>query len=179
MGVSEAERTEFAAMVERYFTFLKNEGGLSLVGVDSVDEGPGDSYVTIKYRNGTHRLDIAWAPVEMSLGILLRVEKVGLSRREQSIYSEPYIEFITQGRVAPLVPQIYPRMSIGSIRKAMDARARLFAGGLGGVVERLAHRFRTHYPEICDASLDTIRAYHRWYKVRESVDSVPDAPSPR
>lgn len=166
MGLSETEKTGFTALVEKHFAFLKSEAGLAFKGVDSVDEGPRDSYVIAKYRNGAHRFHIAWAPVEMSLNIRLRVERHGLSSREQSIYAEPFIEFMTQGKVTPVIPQVYQAMSVSRIQRAMDARAKLFAGGLAGAVEALAERFKAYYPQIRDASLDTIRAYHCWYKDR-------------
>jgi hypothetical protein len=163
MGVSETEQAGFRAMVETHFAFLKSEAGLVLTGVDSVDEGPRDSYVIAKYRSGARRVDIAWAPVEMSLSILLHIEMDSLSRREQSLYAEPFIEFVTHGKIMPVVPQIYPAMSVSSIQKAMDARAKVFAEGLAGVAEALAKRVKAYYPEIQDASLDTVRAYHRWH----------------
>ncbi len=166
MSVSETERAEFAALIGKRFAFLWSEGGLLLTSVRSVDEGPRDSNVVATYRSGACRVDVGWAPVEMSLSIRVRLERDVLSRRERYIYAEPFIAFITQDKVAPIVPQVYPGMSVSSLQRTMDARVTLFAGGLSGVVETLAIRLRTFFPEIRDASADAVRAYHRWYRDR-------------
>ena len=166
MSVWEKERAAFGQNVAKAFRFLETDRGMSLAGVDYVDDGPRDSYVVAKYRRGEHRVDVVWAPVEMGLGILVRVETSGLSRHERSIYLEPAIAFLTNGRTAPIVPQIYLGMSIRRIEKAMRLRRRLFADGYTGVLEVLADRLDAYHSAICDMSCETVKEYHAWYSCK-------------
>jgi hypothetical protein len=46
----------------------------------------------------------------------------------------------------------------------MGLRAKVFADGIAVVVEKVAARLNMYYPEICNATIATIRDYHRWYR---------------
>lgn len=129
MGENGQDQACFQRSVIRSFGFLETEHGVSLASTVYVDEGPRDSYYLAKYGKGELRVGIAWAPVELGLGVLMHLEAEGLGRRERSIHVEPFIEFLTDGRVVPIVPQIYPAMGVVGIVKTMEARTALFKDG--------------------------------------------------
>ncbi|HUU22738.1 MAG TPA: hypothetical protein VM389_09405 [Phycisphaerae bacterium] len=161
-----ATRTDdggFFVAVKKHFAFLESEAGLSLTSVRVIDEDPRDSGFVVTYRKGRDRVDVAWNPFELSLNVRVEAGTEGLSRGERFIPAEPFITFITNGEVAPIVPQVYHKTSSAKIMRAMRLKERLFADGVGGPVEGLACRFRTYYPKIRDATRETIRDFNRWY----------------
>lgn len=163
MHIQKEVQAKFEQAVTRHFEFLEKEHGVFNVSTAYVDEGPRDSYYLAKYRKGELRVDIAWAPVELGLGVLMRVEMDGLGRRERSIHVEPFIEFLTGGQVVPVVPQIYPAMGIADIKKTMEARAEVFGAGYDGPMDRVAVRLKEYFQAICSADCETVRRYHAWY----------------
>ena len=163
MNAHDLEKATFEQAVIRSFAFLEIEYGISMVSATYVDEDPRDSYYVAKYRKGELRVDIAWAPVELGLSVLIRVETKGLGRKERSIHVEPFIEFLTNGQVVPIIPQVYPAMCIARIEKIMEAKTALFVNGYCGIMDQVASRLKEYYQAICSANCETIKRYHTWY----------------
>lgn len=156
----------FESAVRQCFSFLESDHAFHFSGVREVNDGPRDTGVVARYRNDTVRIDIGWSAIEGSLAVLMHMAKDDLSRAERFAYLEPFIEFRTNGSVMPVVPQIYPGMSVRKIEEAMELRAALFGNGLDEALKAVALRLKEHYPTIRDASSDMIRQYHQWYRGR-------------
>jgi hypothetical protein len=151
------------------FLFLEQDLGFTCAGSSTVEEDPRDSYVVVKYRREDFRVDVAWNPSAMSLGILVRLDNQDLRRREKSVYFEPFLEFASHGAITPVVPQIYPGMSDAMIVEAMKGRKQVFESGLGELLGKIAERLRTHLTSLQNASVETVRNYHHWYRSRGGV----------
>ena len=117
-------------------------------------------------REREFRIDITWNPFARSLGILIRVDNEELKRRERYVYLEPFIEFTSGGNSSPVVPQIYPGMSVGKIEKTMQQRDELFACGVIETLIKLAERLRKYLASVRNCPTETIRKYHEWYQSR-------------
>lgn len=163
MDLHNRDQNRFDLAVTRSFVFLETEYGFHMTSSSFVNEGPRDSYYLAKYRKIELRVDIAWAPVELGLGVLMRVEIENLGRKDRLIYVEPFIEFLTDGQIVPVIPQIYPAMSDTRIKKIMEERSTLFENGYDEPMDRVALRLKEYYHPICIADCDTIRRYHKWY----------------
>lgn len=161
---SDIEEFEKSAIYN--FIFLEENYGFSYIGVAAAQEDPRDSYVSARYRLGDLRVDIVWNPVAMSLGILIKLNMGNLSGKERYIYFEPFVEFISKGLVEPIVPQIYPCMSLGEIKKSMAQRAKCFENGVPHIIESLAKKFKGYYCLLEVVPITVIRQYHAWYLAR-------------
>ncbi|MEM9586199.1 MAG: hypothetical protein AAGA03_02865 [Planctomycetota bacterium] len=166
MSIPQKDVDAFSAAVSKYFSFLEDDFQLQPRGVVTVDDDPRDSYVVSKFRQDEFRIDVAWNPFALSLSVLIRIENEKLGRRDRYVYLEPFIEFVSQGATAPLVPQIYPGMTVGNIEKAMQRRKELFAGGVEAPLHELASRLELHISNIRSCAANTIRDYQVWYQSR-------------
>lgn len=167
MNIPQQYLETFKSTVTNAFSFLVTDFDLQYVGLNTVDDDPCDSYVVAKYRQNEFRIDIAWNPYAMSLSVLIRLDNNELGRRERYLYLEPFIEFTSGGEISPIVPQIYPGMSIGKIEKAMKRRADLFARGVGESLCGVAKRLQSHLLSIRSCSATTVRDYQTWYQSPE------------
>ena len=155
------------ARIKKSFEFLEKEFGFTFSGLRVINNGSlRDSGVVAKYRSNQIRIDIGWSPAEFSLSILLRLEDARLTRKERYIYFEPFIEFISNGVMHPIIPQIYHGMSVAKIDEAIEKRKDLFAKGSADAVDLLAKRLHDHFTEIQSTAIDVIRKYHEWYESR-------------
>jgi len=164
--IPDSENAAFEPAVKQHFSFLADQHSFQFAGVREVDDGPRDRGVVARYRQAEVRIDIGWSAIEGSLAVLIRLDAKGLARNERYVYLEPFVEFTTDGAVAPVVPQIYPGMSVRRIEETMRSRKELFQNGIGEVLERVASRLREYYALICGASVETVRQYHKWYQGR-------------
>ncbi|MFN5706826.1 MAG: hypothetical protein ACK6DS_09865 [Planctomycetota bacterium] len=160
--------SEFEASVENDFRFLKADYGFECSGVRSVDEDPRDSYLLARFARDHERIDVAWNEVAMSLSILVRLNNDELGRRERYVYFEPFIEFLSKGKVLPIAPQLFPKMTMRSIEAVMRQRSDAFKEGISSRMASLAEKLREYLATIRTSSTETIRAYHSWYETRTS-----------
>lgn len=163
MNILKIDAGEFESAVIDNFHFLERDYGFVYVGISNVREDPRDSYMSAKYRLDGLRVDIVWNPVAMALGIFIKLKNEDLSRYEKYIYFEPFVEFMSKGAVMPVVPQIYPKMSIGEIENAMKQRAEYFENGIAYAVKSLADRFMQYYSFLESTSAEAIKQYQKWY----------------
>jgi hypothetical protein len=166
MTISKSQSDAFEAAVTEHFVFLEQDFGLTYAGSTTVQEDPRDSYVVARYQREDFRVDIAWGPVDMSLGVLIRLNNSGLRRRERYVYFEPFIEFTSEGSLLPVVPQIYPSMSIGGIEEAMKRRSHLFEHEFSDVLGQIAERLRMHLATLENVPTEMVRKYLDWYQAR-------------
>ncbi len=169
MSIPQRDIDAFAVLVAEHFSFLEADFNMHAVGVCAVNGGPRDSYIVAKYRQDDLRIDVAWNPFATALGVLLRIENSELERREQYVYLEPFIEFISNGGTEPIVPQIYPGMSLRSIEKVMQLRQELFAGGVEDSLPELGNRLKLHLADIRSCTAETVRDYQAWYQCRREA----------
>ncbi len=157
----------FEKAVVGNFSFLETEHGFRFTGVREVNDGPRDQGVVARYSREDTKIEIGFSSTEGSLIVLIKTNAAGLSRTERYFYFEPFVEFTSGGKAKPIVPQIYPGMSVRRIEDAMEQRSKCFEKGVVGVVEDLAKKFSEYYPIIESVSVETIKQYHRWYLSRE------------
>ncbi len=166
MSIAQDNVDAFERAVATRFEFLEGEFGLSYVGTEAVQEDPRDSYIAARYGTGDFRVEVVWNPVAMSLVVLVRLSNVALGRRERTVYFEPFVEFVSEGAIIPVAPQVYPGMSIGRIEKTMQARESLFVHGINGALDAIADKLKAYLPCLDGSSEEVVRAYHEWYKSR-------------
>jgi hypothetical protein len=164
MIVSSENDDAFEAEAIKAFTFLEHDYGFHLARPATVQESPRDSYIVVKYRRCDFRVDVVWSDFELYLGVLVRLNNTNLKRHEKSVYLEPFIEFTSDGFLAPIVPQIYPGMSDGKIELAMRRRAQLFKHGYRKTLAAVAERLNQNMMQIENAPTEIIRQYHDWYQ---------------
>ncbi|QDT51344.1 hypothetical protein Pan258_54330 [Symmachiella dynata] len=162
-SIPDSENDAFEAASKQHFAFLESEYGFRFAGMKEVAEAPRDSYVVAKYWNNDIRIDVAWNAMAMSVGVLIRRNDKCLSRRERYIYLEPFIEFASDGSVTPVIPQIYPGMSVSKIKGVMGKREKTFGAGLDQPIRAISERLKKYLSNIRDASSDVVRQYHQWY----------------
>ena len=161
-----SEAGAFERLVKQHFAFLESDHGFHFSGVREVNDGPRDTGLVGRYRRNGARADVGWSPVEGSLAVLIRLDRDELTRREQYLYLEPFVEFVTGGSIQPVVPQVYPGISVKRIEEAMAQRGELFREGLDAAMAAVAARLREYGGQIWTAPASTVREYHRWYKSR-------------
>ncbi len=162
----DSDSLAFESAVKQHFGFLDGEDDFRFAGVREVNDGPRDTGVVARYRHGDVRIEIGWSANEGSLAVLIRTDIEGISRKERYAYLEPFVEFASNGSMEPVVPQIYPGMSVAKIETAMKLRSVLFQHGVAEALGAVALRLQEFYPSIRDASAETIRQYHQWYQNR-------------
>ena len=162
----DSENAAFESAVKQHFSFLEDQHDFHFAGVREVNDSPRDKGVVARYRQASVQMDIGWSAIEGSLAVLIRLDTEGLARNERYVYLEPFIEFTSDGAVTPIVPQIYPGMSVRRIEETIRLREELFQNGMGEVLERVASRLREHYLSIYGVSVETVHQYHKWYQGR-------------
>ncbi len=155
--------SSFEETIVEAFSFLESDYKFKYFGVREIDDGPRDQGLVARYSQEKMRIQIGWSAAEGSLVVLIKTNIEGLSREERSFYLEPFIEFMSEGKMKPIVPQIYLGMSIRGIEKAMDQRRGIFKNGFVNVVNDLACRFKASYPMIEAVDAITIKQYQKWY----------------
>lgn len=166
MNILKRDTDVFEEVVSKHFSFMEADLNLQFVGVTIFDSDPRDSYMVAKFQHDAFRVDVAWNPVAMSLSVLICIENDDLRRREKYLYFEPFIEFTSNGDTIPIVPQIYPGMSVRKIEKAMELRQNLFADGIEGSICLLASKLKEHLSSIRSCNAKTVREYQAWYQTR-------------
>jgi hypothetical protein len=164
MPILESEKIEFEQKSRREFAFLEQSKGLSYKGCSASEDDPRDAYVVAKYRQGEFRVDIVWDPFEMILAVRLRLTDETLGRREKFVHLEPFVEYVTEGAILPIVPQVYVGLSSRKLDAIMEGRAQLFKEGIDGPLHEVAAKLQHYIDEIRSASSDVVRGYHSWFE---------------
>ena len=149
--------------MRRHFAFLENECGMAFRGTRSVGGDPRDSGLVATFSDDKVRVRIGWSDCEGALMILIRLEDDRLPRQQRSVYFEPFVEFITGGSIAPVIPHTYPGMSAAAIGTATRRRRALFRRGPNDVLAVLAERLRRYLGDIRTLPAGTLAQFHDWY----------------
>jgi hypothetical protein len=153
---------EFQSSVTQHFAFLETECGMKFRGIKEEDTGdPRDHALIAQYLSNDARINIGWNSVEGSLGVLIRSERNDVLSKERYVYLEPFIEFLSHGAVAPIVPQYY-------VKAVFRKREQLLANGLSPIVEAVANRLRLYIDSVLRASPSTLQAYHQWLAAKKT-----------
>jgi len=157
---------DFSKAIEKYFQFLVTDHGFIYRGVMHVDEDPRDSYYLARFNKGEERIEVCWSDLEKMLSIMFKLANKGLERRECFVYFEPFIEFVSEETLTPIVPQYYKRMTMRQTNSVMRQRDRLFGGGVETILKRLAERLQSNVNLVRCSSPDIVRSYHVWYNAK-------------
>jgi len=159
----EDAKGRFEAKVRECFGFLEDVGRMRFGGVREVGgKDPRDRSLVARFSRDDLRADIGWNGFERSLAVLLLFRRDDLAQYERHVYLEPFIEFLTGGETAALVPYVRVGMSVGQLRSVMEERVRLLETGRDAILEALGERMASFMEQVESASSDTIREYHRW-----------------
>jgi len=154
--------SNFPEQVQVLFSFLEEQHGFGCHGSRRHGKGRDDCFI-VRYVRDDVRMDIGWAPVELTIGILLRFENRKLDEMDCYVHFEPFLHYLSQGNVRPIIPQVYPTMTISQIQATADARNQLFDNGYRQVLEQLAERLCIHLPRLNATTDEEILNYQKWY----------------
>jgi len=165
MELSE-QMKKFCESVDSTFAYLTAESyGCTARPPRRSDDDTRDESIVIRYAGPKSNYDIAYAPVEKSIGVLVKPKRSDVERRYLNLHLDPVVLFLSHGEVRPVVPQVFYGMSAGVIEKTLSQRDELFCGiGLSGIVDRLAGRLHEYDAEIAMMTSDRISEYHAWYE---------------
>lgn len=152
----------FDRVVENHFGFVGDLGGIARGSRHVGGADPRDAALTSRFVGPDWQLEIGWSSFELSLAILVKLDRPGISGSDRYLFFEPFVELLTAGRERAIVPYITENMSIRNIEDVMDRRRSVFAHGLEPVVESLGKKLKSFLPRILSASIDDVRAYHVW-----------------
>jgi hypothetical protein len=157
--------SSFESQARNAFAFLETEREMTFAGVKEIKGDPRDSGIVVRYRSEVIRIDIGFNEAELSLAILIRLNRDELPRQARHLYLDAFVEFISDGKKLSVVPQIYPRMSEKRLFEVMGKRQELFQKeGLSAVLGKLAEQLRSYVDEIQKVKPEVIRDYQQWYE---------------
>jgi hypothetical protein len=155
----------FESQVRDAFAFLETERRIIFSGTRSVDGDPRDAGLVACYRADDIRVDIGWNEFELSLAVLIRLNRDELAKQARYVYLDAFVEYISGGKKQGVVPQIYPRMSEERINDAMNKRQDLFQKtSFVEILEKLAEQLRNYIGDIQNVSPEIINNYQRWFE---------------
>jgi hypothetical protein len=156
------ESSNFCNAVTEHFAFLGKFGAIASGTRRVGGADPRDASIASRYIGPDWRIDIGWSSIELSLAILIKIDRSNFSRADSYVYFEPFVEFATDGQEKAVVPYITENMSIRSIENAMQRRQSVFELGLEPVVAALSRKAERLLPRVLAAPTDEILAYHVW-----------------
>lgn len=156
----------FQSQVKAAFEFLETERGMSFSGVREIKGDARDAALVATYRGDPLKIDIGWSELELSLAVLIHLNRNELPKQIRYVYLESFVEYIHGEGEPSTVPQIYPRMSEARILDAMSRRQELFSSsGFTNVILKLSKKLRVYFDEISHASTEQVRGYHQWLEL--------------
>lgn len=159
------EKLSFEQLIKENFGFVEKLQ-MSFEGVRcSGGSDPRDAALVARYSGPYFRFDIGWNKFDLSLSILIKFAHLTLPKNDSYVYLEPFIEFVTQGKVRAIVPYITEGMSIRKIEDVVEKRNLLFAQGLDPVIKALGEKMKEHFGILTSISQQQIEDYHKWMKL--------------
>ena len=157
----------FEKMVSSSFNFLEQNHEMKRGRVRiSNRRDPRDVTFQIRYESKKYRFDIGWGIGNNGFGIVVKnklfIEKNILASKECSVHFEPFVEFLTNGSVKPIVPQVYPKMSVSKLCNVADEREELFEQPLVTLIDRLAEKLKANYTNVTSQDPIVFVEFHRW-----------------
>ena len=153
----------FGDEVRFSFEFLESIYSMKFVGVKEKIGDPRDTIISAHYQGDTCRLDVAWNEQELSLNILIYLNRDDLPNDFKYIYLDSYIEFISNGKEKNIIPQIFAHMKTRNILKVMKKREKIFKDEkFVNLLTMLALRLKKYFIEIMNAPKETIQSYQKW-----------------
>lgn len=154
---------QYENFIKRNFEFLENEG-MAFVGTHRAGgSDPRDTGLVASYSREDFKVKIGWSKSELSLTAMARFNSNELAGKERFVYMEPFVEFLTQGRVCAVVPYIKENQGSRGLTRILKERSDVFERhGFDGVVELLAGRIKTYFNDIVSAPPGVVQKYHRW-----------------
>ena len=157
----------FQERVIESFSFLEDEFNMKKGRLRLLNQNdPREVTAKIRYESESHRIDIGWGIGENGIGILIwnksSHENSSLPKNKNFVFFEPFLEFLTNGEEKPIIPQVYPKMSVAKIMKAMDEREQLFKTPLADIVTRLAKKLKVNYELVLSKDIRTFIEFHEW-----------------
>jgi hypothetical protein len=157
----------FEKTVRKSFEFLEKEFGMYKGNARILNrKDPREITVVIRYKSEDYQIDIGWGISEKAIGILIWNKHYHTSSsidKKIYIYFEPFIEFLTNGKDKPIIPQIYPKMSVKKIAAIMDERKQLFELPLCEIIDKLAEKLKLYYEKIITLDCNLFLEFQHWF----------------
>jgi hypothetical protein len=163
----EDKKELFEKVTSSSFLFLENDYGMRRGNVRITNRrDPRGITIRIRYESDKNRIDIGWGINEDGLGILIwdksLANDAAKTGQKSFVYFEPFVEFVTKGADMPIVPQVYPGMSVNRICEVVEDRNKLFKSSFGKLVERLAEKLRKYLSDIVSEDSCVFDEFHQW-----------------
>lgn len=157
---------EFEESIENDFSFLEAMYGFDRREIQDIDDDPRDAYLLARFSRDDERIDIAWNELAKSLSILIRLSNHELDRKERCVYFEPFVEFLSKGDVLPIVPQLFPQMTMKAVESVMLQRNDAFKDGIASRMALLAQKLQQYLDTVRSSPVKMVREYQKWYESR-------------
>ena len=158
-----SDAASFEKQVRTAFDFLESDSGMAFAGAKELCGDPRDSGVVARYKSEGIKIDIGWNKTDLSLMVLIHLNRESLPRRARHVYLESFVEYLTGGAETAIVPQVYYGMSDESLLNLMRRRKELFASNeFSQLLTLLSSKLHKHIEGIRNASDDVVGGYHQW-----------------
>jgi hypothetical protein len=157
------DQEAFGRDVKATFAFLEPEFGMAFSGLRETRGDPRDRAIIATYDNDSACVQIAWGEMELGLVISIQRRDRSIPKKLRWIYFEPFVEYLTDGKTPPIVPQVYYWMPMRALTSTMRKRRELFSDHANEALAQLAARLRTYLNDVLHAKRDTLVGYHSWF----------------
>jgi hypothetical protein len=160
----EWDRNSFESLVLKCCSFLQADRHMKFTGVREINSDGRDMALVASYHGDRSRVEIGWSELELSLGVLIRLDRADVPRGERWVYLEPFVYFTSDRKVVPVVPQIYYEMTPSQMLTVMEERETVFGDGLEAVLVAVMVRLDRFVDDMELTSLATLSSYQHWYQ---------------
>ncbi len=163
----DSKAKQFASAVIAHFSFLESQYAMKRIDVRVVDRGSAqDEGAVVRYLSDNVAVDICWGFAELVISIMIRYPsptgRLSSNDPLKYLYFEPYVEFITQGELTPIVPQVPRTLSKSGFESVLEARESLLDGGIKGVLEKISSRLQNYGHVVLKGEVEDLREFHEW-----------------
>jgi hypothetical protein len=157
---------QFEAAVTRSFRFLEQEHKMRRMPVRLQDRNsPRDAFAVIRYEGPYAAIDVCWTFSTYAVTVIARVRdqagRIASSNPAYYVYFEPFIDFVSNGAVKPVIP--YPAdYAINALPRVIDRRKLLLQEEFESTIDQLAERVKTYGTNILDGDNTRFVEFHKW-----------------
>ena len=146
----------FRGLVAEHFRFLEADYGFSPPAPGQYGMGdPRDGTVWVTYRGRAVDVRVTWAIAVAHITAWVRDNggdrpkalRATAARRGKTVNAEAAVEYLTGGKVQPVMPP-GGEPSLAEMYRRVERRSAMIRDSMGGVIAELARRVKTHLPDV-------------------------------
>lgn len=164
----------FSRIVQKYFKFLETDYGLIKGKLKKYNfNEPRDALVSIRYRGNPVDVEIGWGIGSASIGITLRDNNYLVSQKREALKTnlkpikvvdfETAVEYLTNGKEKPIIPEISKNISFEEIKRNADKRQQLINQSMEDIVKHLAEKLKKYGDGIIKGNTDQFPEVDKYY----------------